>query len=110
MAIGSRLQRRRDSFGLALDVAAALGKGLRNGLEDLRKRGHAGSRLRRKVGTAVEGTPVGRQPDRHRPTAMARQANDGLHEDRIDIGSLLTIDLDVDVEAVHHRRRCRVLE
>ena len=110
MAIGSRLQRRRDPFGLALDVAAALGKGLCNRLEDLRKRGHARSRLRRKVGTTVEGTPVGCQPDRHRPATMPRQANDGLHEDRIDIGPLLTIDLDVDVEAVHHRCRCRVLE
>ena len=41
---------------------------------------------------------------------MARQTNDGLHEDRIDIGSLLTIDLNVDVEAVHHRGRRRILE
>ena len=41
---------------------------------------------------------------------MARKANDSLHEDRIDIGSLLTIDLDVDVKTVHHRCRRRILE
>ena len=56
------------------------------------------------------GSPSGRQEDGHRPAAVAGQRDDRVHVDRVEVGPLLAVDLDVDEALVHQRRRLRVLE
>ena len=45
-----------------------------------------------------------------RPAALLAQAMQRAHVDRVDVGPLLAVDLDVDEQLVHHRRRRVVLE
>ena len=65
-------------------------------------------RLGREVGAAEEGLPVRRQEHRHRPAALPRERDDGVHVDRVDVGPLFAVDLDVDEQLVHQRRGRRV--
>ena len=64
----------------------------------------------REVGAGEEGLPIRRQPHRHRPSPATGHRLDRFHVDRVDVGPLLAVDLDVDEETVHLRRRLLVLE
>ena len=110
VAVVRRLQRRRDALGLRLDVTTTLAIRLADGVHHLLEARHPGPVLRRKVRAAVEGPAVGGEPHRHRPAAVAGQADDGLHVERVHVGALLAIHLHVDEQAIHHRRRLDVLE
>ena len=69
---------------------------------DVVDRSHEAQEVRlREVGAAVERMAVGREEDRHRPTTAAAHRLHRVHVDRVDVGPLLTVDLDVDEAAVH---------
>ena len=104
---------RRASTSCA-DCAARSSRRLRQASSTARQSctnpGTPGHRLRGEVGAAEERLAVGGHEDRHRPAARARHRLGGLHVDRVDVGSLLPVDLHVDEQLVHHGRRGRVLE
>ena len=79
-------------------------------VEDLAEARQPVARLGREVGAPVERLACGRQEHRHRPAAVPRQRHDRVHVQRVEIGSLLPVDLDVDEELVHLRGRRVVLE
>ena len=91
-------------------LLALLTPGARDRVQHLAEGRHAVTRLRREVRAAGERFALRRQEDRHRPAAAAVQRDDGVHVDRIEVRSLLAVDLDVDEVLVHERRRLRVLE
>ena len=64
----------------------------------------AGSTCRRRTARP------GRQEHRHRPAALAGHRHGRVHVERVDIGPLLAVDLDVDEVLVHQRRRRLALE
>ena len=101
--ISQRVDRRRDFGGLRAIR-------LRDGGEDARERRHAVPILARIVRAAVKRHAVGRQKHRHRPAAVTRHRLHGLHVDRVEVGPLLAIHLDVHEALVHQRRRRVVLE
>ena len=57
---------------------------------------HAQEMVAGKVGAAEEGLALGGEEDRHRPAAVSRRRRDRRHVDRVDVGTLLTVDLDGD--------------
>ncbi len=65
---------------------------------------------RRKVGAAEEWLPVRRQEHGHRPAAPAGEHSYRFHVDVVDVGALLSIDLDGDVVFVDVPRDLHVLE
>ncbi len=71
---------------------------------------HAAALVGREVGAAVEGHAVGVEEDGHRPAALAAHRLHRLHVDRVDVGALLAVDLDVDEVLVHVGGGLRVLE
>ena len=75
-----------------------------------RKLGQAVTRLRREVRARVERLAVGGEEDGRRPAALPGHRDRGVHRERVDVGPLLPVDLDVDEEVVHHRRGRRILE
>ena len=79
-------------------------------LEDVDESGPSPPRGRRKVGAAVEGLQIRRQPDAHRPAARSGGRLHEGHVDAIDVGALLAVDLDGDEVLVEHRGDCVVLE
>ena len=72
--------------------------------------GHPVARLGREVRAAVERDPLGREEHGQRPAAVAGHRLHGLHVDRVDVGTLLAIDLHADEVLVHQRGDRRVLE
>src|SRR5581483_2304941 len=83
---------------------------LRDRREHPREARHPVPVLRGEVRAAVERDTVGREEDRHRPAAVPGHRLHGLHVDRVDVGALLTVDLDVDEALVHEPRDLVVLE
>ncbi len=79
-------------------------------LHDAAKGRHAVALDRWEVGPGVEGAPVGGAEDRHGPAAGAGQGLGGRHVDGVEIGALLTVDLDRDEPLGQVRRRRGVLE
>src|SRR5207244_3580899 len=64
----------------------------------------------RVVRAAEERLAVGREEDGHRPTALARQRDDRVHVERVDVEPLLTVNLDANEPLVHQLRGLVVLE
>ena len=64
----------------------------------------------REVGAAEERLPLRRHQHRHRPPALAGQRLGGGHVDRVDVGTLLAVDLDRDVPVVEDPGHLGVLE
>ena len=58
------------------------------------------ARLVREVGAAIERRAVGGQEDGHRPAAAAGHRLDRGHVDRVEVGTLLAVDLDRDEPVV----------
>ena len=61
-------------------------------------------RLRREVRAEEVRPAVGQAERRQRPAAALALHHDRVHVDRVDVGALLAIDLDVDEELVHQLR------
>ena len=74
------------------------------------KDGHPVPRLGREVRAGVERLAAGREEHRHRPAALPGHRDGRVHVERVDVGPLLAVDLDVDEVLVHQRRRRRALE
>ena len=70
----------------------------------------AGSSARREVGAAEEGLAIGGEPHAHRPPSTPGEELYGRHVDRVDVGSLLPVDLDRHVSRVQQARDLDVLE
>jgi hypothetical protein len=79
-------------------------------LHDAAEGGHAVALLRREVGAGVEGPPVGRAEDRHRPASRPGERLGGGHVDRVDVRALFAVDLDGDEPTGEIGGRGRVLE
>ena len=58
----------------------------------------------REIGAAPERLALRRAEHGERPAALLAHDLQRLHVDRVDIGPLLAVDLDVDEQRVHHRR------
>ena len=65
--------------------------------------------LRREVRPAVEGLPVGREEPRERPSSLTRDGADRLLVPGVDVGPLVSVDLDRDEMFVDDLRQFRVL-
>ena len=89
---------------------AALAVEIRDRGEHVAERRHPVPRLGREVRAAEERLALGGQEDRHRPAAVPGQRHDRVHVERVDVGPLLAVDLDVDEALVHQPRRLVVLE
>jgi hypothetical protein len=97
--------------GLGGDVLAAIAVGFGHALAKIGKAGQAVARFFGEIGAAEKGRAVGREEHGQRPAAAAPRQHlvRGL-VDLVEVGALLAIDLDVDEQAVHHRRHALVLE
>ncbi len=111
------VEARRD-VGQAVHERLGLGEGLVSTLgpqsrEREQEPGEAGSPIAvvgREVGASIKGPLVGGQEHGQRPASALTHERDHLLVDRVDVGSLLPVDLDVDEVLVHQRGRARVLE
>ena len=108
--LGGRPDVADELAGRAGDVVAALAVGLGDRQQHLAEARQPVARLGREVGAAEERLAVRCEEDGHRPAAVAGQSDDGVHVDRVEVGPLLAVDLDVDEVLVHHRGRRLVLE
>ena len=111
LRFGARLHCLGERAGLPDDVAAPRrGQASETATSTWRKlgspcRGSAGSTCRRRTARplGVRKTVIGQPP-------LPGQRDDGVHVDRVEVGPLLAVDLDVDEALVHQRRGGRVLE
>ena len=95
---------------VVLGVAAPRGERLVHRAQCLAEARLAELRDRRKIRAEKVRSPIRQAKRRQRPAAALAHHLDRVHEDRVDIGSLFAVDLDVDEQLVHHRRGRRVLE
>ena len=103
-------ERGQDPVDGARDLVGTVAIRARHRLEQARESRQAVAVDRREVRSAVEGLPVRREKDRHRPAATPGEHLDGFHVHIVDVGPLLAIDLHVDEELVHEPRGVLVLE
>ena len=52
--------------------------------------------LRREIGPRIKGSAVSIREDAHGPAAVPRERRGGIHVDGVNVGPLLTVDLDAD--------------
>jgi hypothetical protein len=100
----------QDLAGRALAFLAALGVGLRRGVQHARKPRPAEPIARREVRAPVVRPPGRRAEDRRRPAALPGHHLDGGHVDLVEVRPFLAIDLDIDEALVHERGDFRILE
>ncbi len=100
-SLGGAPQSGVDPRRLALDVGSTLAPRLGHRLQQLLEARQPVSRLGREVRPRVERLRVGSHEDRGRPAARAGHADGRLHRHRVDVGTLLAIDLDVHEQLVH---------
>ena len=105
--LAQRLLQGGDIRGDLVGVAVI---GIGDGAQHLGEARPAPALLRREIGAAPEGMAVGRQEHGERPAALLAQQGQGRLIDGIEVGPLLAVDLDVDVELVHQRGRRLALE
>ncbi len=114
--LGRRLDpgRPADSFDepprLGADVLVLLTPRVGDGDQELRERRQPVARLGWEIGPGIERLSLRRQEDGHRPPALTRHRDGRLHVERVDIRTLLPIDLDIDEVVVHQGSGCRALE
>ena len=104
------LQRLAQGDDVLHDVVAVLLVGRADRVQDLRKARAAPARLGRVIGAAPEGLALGGEEHRQRPAALLAHQRQRVLIDRVEVGALLAIDLDVDEPLVHLRRDRRFLE
>jgi hypothetical protein len=97
-------QRVHHLLPLGEHVVAPLLPGLRDGVEELPEV------VTGEIGAAVERLAGRRHEHGHRPAALPGHRLGGLHVDRVDVGPLLAVHLDVDEQLVHQARGAVVLE
>jgi hypothetical protein len=102
---GRAAERADEPAGLGFEVAPPVPPRLGDRLQELPEARHPMPRLGREVRAGVEGPAVGRQEDRRRPATVAGRRHARVHRHRIDVRALLAVDLDVDEQVVHQRRR-----
>ncbi len=117
---GERLGRRRLARGVAdrvgerlrlpVELPAAVRERIRDGEQHLAKARQPVARLGREVGAAEERPPLRIEEHGHRPAAVAREREHGLHVEPVHVGPLLAVDLDAHETLVHERRGLGVLE
>ena len=95
---------------VALDLLRLLAEQPRHFAQHVDKGRFAVTRRIGKIGAAPDRLAVGRQKHGQRPAALLAQMMQRRHVDLIDVGPLLTVDLDVDEQLVHHPRGGVVLE
>ena len=86
------------------ELTAAVAPGVVDRPAHVEEAGHARPRLLRKVRAAVERPAFGVAEHGHRPSAASADGLDGIHVDRVDVGTLLSVDLHVHEQVVHARR------
>ncbi len=104
------LQLAQHPFGAVLDLVAPRAVGLGDRDQHAREPWHPVAVNRREIGPAVKRFAVGRQKDRHRPPAAPGHHLHGVHINRVQVGTLFAVDLDVDEVVVHQLRDGFVLE
>ena len=97
-------------LGGAVNGVPPLAVGLSHALQHALKARHPVAVNGREIGAAVERLAVRRQEDGHRPAAVLGERLHRLHIDRVEVGALLAVHLDVDEEVVHQLCRRLVLE
>ena len=102
--------RARVAGGALADLLALALEGVDDRFQHHPEARHAAALVGREVGAAVEGHAVGVEEDGHRPAALAGHRLHRLHVDRVDVGALLAVDLDVDEVLVHVGGGLGVLE
>ena len=104
------LDGRDELSGRARHVRAALPVRACHRLQHLPEARQPVARLRREVRAAVERLALGSEKCSQRPATVAGKRDDGVHVDRVEVGSFLPVDLDVDEVLVLDARRLLVLE
>ena len=95
---------------LAAILSGSSRKSRATSFEDIDERRAAVARGLREIGAAPDRLAAGRQEHGQRPAALLAERMQRRHVDLVDVGTLLAVDLDVDEQAVHHRRGRVVLE
>ena len=108
--LGDPAQLGGDCARISLQVGAAVAPGVGHRLQQLLEARQSVTRFGRVIGTAEERLTGRRQEDRHRPASVPGERDDGVHIDRVDVGTLLTVDLHRDEVLVEQCRRGLVLE
>ncbi len=98
---GGAVEHGRQAPGLIDHALALRPVRVGDGVQHLLETRHPIARLLGVIRAAVKGLAFGRQPDAHGPAALAGHRLHGLHINRIQVGPLLAIHLDVDKEVVH---------
>jgi len=96
--------------GVGVDLVSLIFPGVDDAGEHALEGGHAVALAGREVGSAIKRFAVGREENRHGPTAAAGQRHYGLHVNAIDVRPLLPIHFDADKVLVHDRGGGRILE
>jgi hypothetical protein len=116
-ATGRRLERaglQRQVLGhlpaLRARPVALVAPGAGDCQQHLLEGGHAEPVLPGEVGAGEERLPLGGEEHRHRPAALAGHGLHRRHVDGVQVGALLTVDLDAHEVLVHERRGAGVLE
>ena len=103
LSLGRAAQRADERLGLGGNVVRMLPVRAGDRAQHLAERGQPVPGLGREVRPAEERLAVGREEDGERPAALAGEGDDRVHVHRVDVGPLLPVDLDVDIELVHER-------
>ncbi len=107
-------RRRREGFdqgrSIGGDLVRLLAVHLGDAAQDVDEGRPAPLAALREIRAAPERPRVAVEEHGERPAALLPQAMERAHVDRVDVGALLAVDLDVDEEIVHHRRSRLVLE
>jgi hypothetical protein len=110
LQVGGALQASDDAGRRALDLLALLPPRPGDPLEQLAPSRHPLARLRRVVGARVERDAFRRDEGVQRPAAVAGHRLQRVHVDRVDVGTLLPVDLDRHEVLVHDGRHGGILE
>ena len=105
-----RLQPLGDHVGRGQDTRPIVLPEARELVEQVDESRPSPLRPRGKIGTAVERTEVGGEPDAHGPATLPRRRLHEGHVDAVDVGPFLAIHLDGDEVVVEHGRDVGRLE
>ena len=97
-------------LGVLLDLVGFLAIDPRDFIQYTDECGSPVALLLGEIGAAPERLGVRGEEHGERPAALLAELVQRAHIDRVDVGTLLAVDLDVDEQFVHHPRRRLVLE
>ena len=105
-----RLQRRDQRRAVLLQFLRLAGIRVVDGAQHVAEPGPAVARGGREVGAAPKRLARGREEHGQRPAAVLAHKRERKLVDGVEVGALFAVDLDVDEQFVHQRRRLRILE